>query len=131
LLADDVDGLIAATRRLVDDPQLRCQMGENGVARVRELSWERHARTTLEELHAARDRAPAPAQATAAGPMRRAVTAALVTANVAALIAAALVSTAVIAGLIGAELLVAVAVGFMVIRRPTSATPRTVPETPA
>jgi glycosyltransferase involved in cell wall biosynthesis len=121
LLADDVPGLIAATRRLFDDPELRRVMGQNGVERARELSWERHARTTTEELQVAYARAHTPAATTPVWTTPRVATA--FAANTLALAAAAIVSTGLIAGLAGVEVLLAVVVAL--------ASMRTLPDTPS
>jgi glycosyltransferase involved in cell wall biosynthesis/O-antigen/teichoic acid export membrane protein len=53
LLADDVDGLTAAVRRLVDDRELRERMGRAARERAAEFTWARTARESLELLETA------------------------------------------------------------------------------
>src|SRR4051795_7316376 len=50
LLADDGPGLIDATRRLVEDGELREQMGDAAFERAHEFSWDRTAQATLDVL---------------------------------------------------------------------------------
>ena len=47
----DVDKLASALRDFVQSPQVRRSLGEQGVARAREFSWDRCARETLEVYH--------------------------------------------------------------------------------
>jgi glycosyltransferase involved in cell wall biosynthesis len=56
LLADDVAGLAAAVRRLLDDPALRDALGARARARVERLRWDDTARHTLSLLDAERRR---------------------------------------------------------------------------
>jgi glycosyltransferase involved in cell wall biosynthesis/O-antigen/teichoic acid export membrane protein len=58
LLADDRDGLIDATRRIVANPELRDRMGAAALERARRFTWEHTARRTLEVLEAERAAAP-------------------------------------------------------------------------
>jgi glycosyltransferase involved in cell wall biosynthesis/O-antigen/teichoic acid export membrane protein len=58
LLADDVAGLTAAVRRLVDDPELRARMGTAARERAAEFTWARTARETLALLEAAAQAEP-------------------------------------------------------------------------
>jgi glycosyltransferase involved in cell wall biosynthesis/O-antigen/teichoic acid export membrane protein len=58
LLADDVDGLIANVKRLVEEPGLRERMGATARERASTFTWERTARETLEVLDAAGEREP-------------------------------------------------------------------------
>src|SRR4051794_20891233 len=50
LLADDGPGLIDATRRLVEDGELREQMGDAAFERAHQFSWDRTAKATLDVL---------------------------------------------------------------------------------
>src|SRR3954453_23382484 len=50
LLADDGPGLIDATRRLVEDNELRERMGNAAFERAHEFSWDRTAQATLDVL---------------------------------------------------------------------------------
>jgi glycosyltransferase involved in cell wall biosynthesis len=54
ILADDAEGLAAATRRLVDDADLRARMGAAAMERARGLTWDRCAAVTLDRLEAER-----------------------------------------------------------------------------
>jgi glycosyltransferase involved in cell wall biosynthesis len=56
LLVDplDVDAIAGGLARLADEPDLRRLLGERGLARAASFTWERSARETLAELHAAR-----------------------------------------------------------------------------
>lgn len=58
LLADDAEGLAAATRRLVEDPDLRDRLGENARRRAQDYSWDATAARTLELLDHERTEAP-------------------------------------------------------------------------
>lgn len=58
LLADDGPGLVEATRRIVEDPELREQMGRAALTRAREFTWDRTARRTLDVLEAERAAEP-------------------------------------------------------------------------
>jgi glycosyltransferase involved in cell wall biosynthesis/O-antigen/teichoic acid export membrane protein len=58
LLADDVDGLTAAVRRLVDDRELRERMGRAARERAAEFTWARTARESLELLESAAQAEP-------------------------------------------------------------------------
>jgi glycosyltransferase involved in cell wall biosynthesis/O-antigen/teichoic acid export membrane protein len=58
LLADDGPELVAATKRLVDDGELREQMGRAALERAREFTWDRTARRTLDVLEAERAAEP-------------------------------------------------------------------------
>ena len=69
LLADDTDGLAAATRRIVEDAGLRERLGENARRRARDYSWDGTAARTLEVLD--RERTAAPAERRA--PLRDAI----------------------------------------------------------
>src|SRR3954452_1575522 len=50
LLADDGPGLIDATRRLVEDGELRERMGDAAFERAHQFSWDRTAKATLDVL---------------------------------------------------------------------------------
>jgi glycosyltransferase involved in cell wall biosynthesis len=56
LLVDplDVDAIAGGLGRLADEPELRRQLGERGLARAAGFTWERSARETLAVLRAAR-----------------------------------------------------------------------------
>jgi glycosyltransferase involved in cell wall biosynthesis/O-antigen/teichoic acid export membrane protein len=56
LLAGDGDGLTRATRRIVEDPELRERLGAAARERAAEFSWERTAERTLAVLEAERAR---------------------------------------------------------------------------
>jgi glycosyltransferase involved in cell wall biosynthesis/O-antigen/teichoic acid export membrane protein len=58
LLADDGPGLVAATKQIVDDDELRERMGRAALARAREFTWDRTARRTLDVLEAERAAEP-------------------------------------------------------------------------
>lgn len=58
LLADDVDGLVANVKRLVEEPGLRQRMGAAAKERAARFTWERTAQETLDVLEAAREREP-------------------------------------------------------------------------
>jgi glycosyltransferase involved in cell wall biosynthesis/O-antigen/teichoic acid export membrane protein len=60
LLADDVDGLVEQTARLVRDPELRDRLGDAAYERAREFTWDRTAQQTLDLLERER-REPTPA----------------------------------------------------------------------
>jgi glycosyltransferase involved in cell wall biosynthesis/O-antigen/teichoic acid export membrane protein len=59
LLADDVDGLVEQTARIVRDPGLRDRLGDAAHERAREFSWDRTAGQTLDLLESER-REPSP-----------------------------------------------------------------------
>lgn len=58
LLADDVDGLVANVKRLVEEPGLRQRMGAAAQERAARFTWARTAQETLDVLEAAREREP-------------------------------------------------------------------------
>src|SRR4051794_25604973 len=58
VLADDVEGLTAAVRRLVGDRALRERMGEAARRRAAEFTWERTARDSLALLESAAQAEP-------------------------------------------------------------------------
>jgi glycosyltransferase involved in cell wall biosynthesis/O-antigen/teichoic acid export membrane protein len=97
LLADDGDALVAATRRLIDDAELRHTFGANALARARELSWDRCASATIDELEAARAqvvtrREPAPAPRPEPARATRSLAATVAAANLMALLPAMLLA---------------------------------------
>ena len=59
LLADDVDGLAAGAKRLIDDGELRERLGRAALERAREFSWDRTAAHTLDLLREVRAEAAA------------------------------------------------------------------------
>ena len=56
LLADDEAGLVAAVRRVVEEPGLRERLGAAARERAATFTWERTARETLDVLEGARSR---------------------------------------------------------------------------
>ena len=56
LLADDEAGLVAAVRRVVEEPGLRERLGAAARERAASFTWERTARETLDVLEGARSR---------------------------------------------------------------------------
>jgi glycosyltransferase involved in cell wall biosynthesis/O-antigen/teichoic acid export membrane protein len=58
-LADDGDELTAHVKRLVEDDELREQMGRAAYERAQEFTWDRTARRTLDVLEAERAAEPA------------------------------------------------------------------------
>jgi len=63
LLAEDTEGLAAATRRLVEDAELRERLGDSARKRAQHYSWDATAGRTLELLDQERAAAPAVARA--------------------------------------------------------------------
>ncbi|HYH58110.1 MAG TPA: glycosyltransferase [Thermoleophilaceae bacterium] len=53
LLADSPEELVGATRRLVEDEELRERLGRQAHERAREFTWERTAQSTLDRLREA------------------------------------------------------------------------------
>jgi glycosyltransferase involved in cell wall biosynthesis/O-antigen/teichoic acid export membrane protein len=63
LLAHDSAELAEQTRRVIRDPELRERLGTAAMERVREFSWDRTARRTLDALEEQRRAAPAGGEA--------------------------------------------------------------------
>lgn len=122
LLADDVEGLVANVRRLVEEPGLRQRMGAAAQERAARFTWERTARETLDVLETAREREPVKArtQLSRSETLKAAGMAAATMANN----ALAVVFTVLFARLLGAEdygSLAAVVSTFVILAVPGSA----------
>ncbi len=128
ILADDVPGLIEATRRLVEDDDLRREMGVNARQRAEELSWARHAKLTIDELVAARERSDAALAARRPG--TKAIAGGVAATNAVALpLAAALLSAHDLIGMLVVQLVFLAA--FALLLRREVAPPHAVSDTSA
>jgi glycosyltransferase involved in cell wall biosynthesis len=112
LLADDAVGLTDATWRLVADHALRERLAAAGLARARELTWDRCALATLQELEAARVRA---AQGQAAHVGARVIAGGAVAANAAAVLLVGLLGVLLVAMGVGVAAALGVGAGVYVI----------------
>ena len=129
ILADDVPSLIEATRRLVADDELRREMSVAARERAEELSWARHAKLTIDELLAARQRSDAALAARRPG--TKALAGGVAATNAVALpLAAALLSAHDLIGMLVVQLIFLAAFALL-LRRGAAPSPAVVSDSSA